>query len=445
MEYNMISSEIQESLLYQCWINYARSGATLFCSGHRLRIIQAGRLNLARGPDFTASRFELDGCLYQGDVELHVKAEDWYRHQHHLDRIYNGVVLHITGDHDKSGNQSVEHAHRAEDIPTLCLPIPQPLDMRRHPAKSCRAGPDFEKKHINNLVKLAMWYFQLKVRQMSAALEQYNADEVFYRYFLRALGYPHNSAAFQMLAERLDWQWLKNWFLKIWGTPIRLYAMYAGQAAFIPYQPADPFAKQLEYLYGSGRSLLKGAPLPAEIWQFSATRPCNHPHFRLAGWVNLLYAQNGDLFGVIEKLVMQRAPHDQLLHALTDCLHRPTDGYWETHYAIGRRIKGGGQRYFFGKARINEFISNIIVPLFAARAMRDESDGFYEYLRQFFLSLPAAGSYQSVLKNMPWAAPWQKRYRGHAFNLALLSLNRNYCLANDCRHCPVGRINAAQQ
>ncbi len=438
----MFSSEIQESVLYQCWINYARSGRTVNFSGRRLRIISAGRLNMARGPDFTASRFELDGCLYQGDVELHVRAEDWYRHQHHLDRIYSGVILHVVAVPGKCGNDSVRHAHRAEEIPTIRLPIPETCDIRRHPANSCRAKSGFEKNFIKNFEKLATGYFQLKVRQMSTALDQSHAGQVFYRCFLRALGYPHNSAAFQMLAERLDWQWIKNWFLKIWGTPAHLYALYAGQAAFIPYQPADAFGKQLAHLYGANRALLKQASLPAEIWQFSATRPCNHPHFRLAGWVNLLYARHGDLFGIIERLVMQRAPHGQLYRALTDCLRQPTDNYWKTHYAIGCRIKGDWQRHFFGKGRINEFISNIIVPLFAARALRDESDGFYEYLQQFFLYLPAAGGYQSVLKNMPWAVPWQKRYNRHAFNLAVLSLNQNYCLANGCRHCPAGRINS---
>ena len=64
--------------------------------GRRLRVLYAGRSNPREGPDFLDARLAAEsGEVITGDVELHVRAPDWYSHGHHLDPNYNGVVLHV--------------------------------------------------------------------------------------------------------------------------------------------------------------------------------------------------------------------------------------------------------------------------------------------------------------------------------------------------------------
>lgn len=63
--------------------------------GRPVRIIHPGRLNTDAGPDFFNARILIDGRLWAGDVEIHVKASDWYRHGHHTDPAYSSVILHV--------------------------------------------------------------------------------------------------------------------------------------------------------------------------------------------------------------------------------------------------------------------------------------------------------------------------------------------------------------
>ena len=78
-------------------------------SGEKCQLIYAGRPGSSYGPDirdvilsFTTHHPEKDHAAANpaaefiiGDAEIHIRATDWVAHQHHTDRRYNNVVLHI--------------------------------------------------------------------------------------------------------------------------------------------------------------------------------------------------------------------------------------------------------------------------------------------------------------------------------------------------------------
>ena len=65
-------------------------------SGRRFRVLYPGRRSARAGPDFRDAILRGDdGRRVVGDVELHLRAPDWYSHSHHADPNYNGVVLHV--------------------------------------------------------------------------------------------------------------------------------------------------------------------------------------------------------------------------------------------------------------------------------------------------------------------------------------------------------------
>lgn len=65
-------------------------------------ILQVGDYNaLESGPDFSMAKVRIDGLVWVGAVEFHLKSSDWYRHKHHLDKAYNNVILHVVHTHDK--------------------------------------------------------------------------------------------------------------------------------------------------------------------------------------------------------------------------------------------------------------------------------------------------------------------------------------------------------
>lgn len=63
--------------------------------GLPLRVLFPGNWNRGAGPDFREAVIEVDGETRLGDIELHLYREDWWRHGHHLDPAFDGVVLHV--------------------------------------------------------------------------------------------------------------------------------------------------------------------------------------------------------------------------------------------------------------------------------------------------------------------------------------------------------------
>ena len=74
-------------------------------NGASCQLLYAGRPGGSLGPDvrdavlrFTSHRADLssqDAITAAGDVEIHVRASDWFAHQHHRDARYNNVMLHV--------------------------------------------------------------------------------------------------------------------------------------------------------------------------------------------------------------------------------------------------------------------------------------------------------------------------------------------------------------
>ena len=75
-------------------------GSLKTIDGRRVNIIDQGRRNQDSGPDFFNAKIEIDGHVWAGNVEIHVRASDWHRHGHHADRAYDSVILHVVGHSD---------------------------------------------------------------------------------------------------------------------------------------------------------------------------------------------------------------------------------------------------------------------------------------------------------------------------------------------------------
>ncbi|NQV30793.1 MAG: DUF2851 family protein [Candidatus Marinimicrobia bacterium] len=80
----------------------------LTTDGEQLIILDTGQRNDGPGPDIFNCHLILDGVEIYGNVEMHLRAKDWYSHKHHLDPKYDRVILHV-----------VNHGSQGPDIPTL--------------------------------------------------------------------------------------------------------------------------------------------------------------------------------------------------------------------------------------------------------------------------------------------------------------------------------------
>jgi len=118
---------IPEKVLARLWQKRAaRQREFRTAAGRRVRVLYPGRPGTAAGPDFRDALLEVEGLgLVQGDVELHVRQQDWYAHGHADDPNYNGVVLHAaletdTGTNTKAGPRPT-NLHSGHQAPVISL------------------------------------------------------------------------------------------------------------------------------------------------------------------------------------------------------------------------------------------------------------------------------------------------------------------------------------
>jgi hypothetical protein len=83
--------------------------------GRKLEVIHTGTHNMESGPDFSNAKIKIDDLIWSGNIEIHVKASEWYTHKHQIDKAYDNVILHVVYYNDKA----VEVQN--EKIPTLEL------------------------------------------------------------------------------------------------------------------------------------------------------------------------------------------------------------------------------------------------------------------------------------------------------------------------------------
>ena len=119
-----------EQLLHYVWKHKLFPLAPLTTTdGRPLEVIHPGLHNHDAGPDFFNAKVKISGELWVGNVEIHCKASDWFRHHHDSDPAYDNVVLHVVGEADaevpRVSSVALSTQHTEPLIPQLVLPIPQ--------------------------------------------------------------------------------------------------------------------------------------------------------------------------------------------------------------------------------------------------------------------------------------------------------------------------------
>ncbi len=425
---------MQENQLYALWQALGRSQRFVRDRKHRLRVLDAGRLNLSFGPDFSGASFELDGTRFYGDVEMHLKQADWYRHRHHVNPFYRNVALHVVLSQPEEPAE-VHSVVGQRFIPSFFIDERLLQSPVSHPALHCRPTPTFEAVKV--LQHLALKRLNFKIRRFYQRQDVLSNEQFFYEIFLRVLGYPANAEAFLLLARHFPVHDLS----RIMRTPFvgfeNLYALYAGQAGFLSGHSADAYHKRLKAHFAELRSDFALEPMPLEHWRFSGVRAVNHPHFRLAAWVALLQKAKGIPIAPLYALFAQRLPYNRLLSELESYFKIPVSGYWRDHFRLGGHAVERGAAFYFGRARIFELLINAFIPYLMVRARRSQSDGFVAYLQNFYLWLPLATEYVSLSRHFPWWQTYRAEWSAHALWQALLQLDAEFCRVRACARCPL--------
>ncbi len=375
--------------------------------GLPVEVIDAGMHNHNQGPDFFNAKVRIGNTLWAGNVEVHLRSSDWYRHGHDTDVAYNGVVLHVVGEAD-----SEVRTQDGKLLPQVRLDVPD--HVRRNYEHLCRTE-DYPRCHsiigALPLLKVHQWMDALLWQRMEEKAELFVAR-------VDATGGDWERATFITLSRNFGFG-LNGDSFERWAALIPLMAagkhrdnlhqveaLFLGMAGLIEAAKAVKSEEEVQSLSREFAFLHHKFSLPHPMqsadWQFLRTRPGNFPFLRIMQLAELFHNGKARMSSLIE------APDIKTLQA---CLA-----------AKGTTASSR-----------NLIIINTVVPLLFAYGRHVDDEAVRQRALHLLEQLPAENNF--ILRQ------WRScglEVSTAADSQALIQLKRLYCDRMDCLRCRFG-------
>lgn len=398
--------------------------------GDVLEVLDSGIQNSDAGPDFFNAKIKIGKTVWAGNIEIHTSSADWKRHEHHKDKAYNSVILHVA----ENITEPV-YNEKGLSIPQFQMVVPEHIHQNAANLLLADKGVSCE-EFISEMppTLLSAWLDVLAVERLErktadifSHLQRFNNswDEVLYVLLCRNFGFGLNSDQFERLALSLPY----NFVQKHGNNLFQIEALLFGQAGMLgDLSINDTFYNQLqdEYAFLRKKYLLK--PLDSFLFKKLRVRPNAFPQVRIAQFAALLYTAPR-LFGLIvdskdfEKLRMH--------------LSAPTSSYWNTHYTFGK--KSAEKKKYLGDASLNTILINTVAPILFAYGMKIDSDEYRERALSILESVPPERNAIVTRFKKLGITPQ------NAFDTqALIQLWKEYCNKKKCLYCKIGQTVVAK-
>ena len=387
----------------------------------KLEVLHPGTLNHHQGPDFQQAHIRIDGIIWVGQVELHIRSSDWFAHAHHQDVLYRNVILHVVWE-DDIGNH-------ADPVPVLTLQdrVPKFL-LHRYEAwmRSRQFIPCQSELHkVNNLV-LTAWKERLLVerlqRKTAMVLSFHNStrqhwEETFWWMLARNFGMKVNADAFESIAKTLP----ASLLLRHRNNLVQLESLLLGQANLLDEQFREEYPRLLkrEYEFYRTKYSLRSTHMPV---YFLRMRPPAFPTIRLSQLAMLLHTTEHLFQQVLET---EKPEPVRLLLNVT------ASGFWDEHYTLEE--KAPPKPKHLGEQFADNIMLNTIIPVLFAYGCWKREQQYKDRAIQWLQHLPAEQN--SILSKF--------RLMGTTISTAfesqaLLELKTQYCDRKRCLDCAVG-------
>lgn len=395
-------------------------------AGEPLQIIFPGYHNTDAGPDFRQAIVQIGAMKWAGDVEIHIRSSDWYRHHHQNDEKYLSVALHVVYEHDCE----VER-RKGELFPTLELKnyIPEEMlaqyqRLMASPEQIPCASylPGIEPLHLRSLLSsMVMERMLRKQEDVLRMVRECDGDwkETLYRLLAIGFGFKTNVTAFELLAKSLPLKVLA----KHADSELQTAALIFGQAGMLERGDVDDYHDALKYEYDYLRCKYQLMPIGEHHWNLLRLRPPNFPCVRLAQLAALMH-DSPDL----TELCLECPSVETLKRELSVC----ANPYWENHYHFGQKtiLK---HSVCLGDTAASLLIINTVVPFRFAH-------------HRFFGNENQLARTLALLEELSFENNKRTREFVHTpfpqqnamDSQALLELSQYYCSPKRCLECAIG-------
>lgn len=393
-------------------------------NGQHLEVIDTGLANPHAGPDFFNAKIKLDGVLWVGNVEIHLRASDWFKHGHHTDRSYDSVILHVASEMDAEVSRS-----NGENIPQLQLICPANVQNNYQEllAADCyppcyRIIPTLPAFTAHSWMSaLQMERFEQKTSQLTERLKlcNYHWEDAFFVTLARNFGFGVNGDAFE--------RWAQNYVPlravdKHRDNLFQIEALFFGQAGILSDWDGDEYYLRLkkEYEYLAHKFDLK--PMDVTLWKFLRLRPNNFPHVRIAQLACLYHRSQGLLSQLLEK---------KTLKEVRDLLRGGASEYWNTHYAFGGISPSRPKS--LSQSSVDLLIINTVVTFLYAYGVHKGNEELCNRASAFLEELRPENNF---IIRMWEGCGLKVAHAGDS--QALIQLKKEYCDKKKCLYCRIG-------
>ena len=375
--------------------------------GQELEVIDPGLHNHDQGPDFFNAKIRLAGTVWAGNVEVHLRSSDWYRHHHESDAAYNSVILHVVGEID--GEVVTQEG---KTLPQVKLDIPEGI--RQSYEELCRTE-DYPRCHriISSIpsIKTHQWMDALLVERLKERSEKVaerakrtggDWERATFVTLSRSFGFGLNGDAFERWAMRIP--------LSAAGKHrddlFQIEALFLGMAGLIddvePHKSSQEVQLlQQEFEFLKHKFSLEN-PMKREDWRFLRTRPGNFPYMRILQIAELYHSGRAQMSRLLEAKSVEELLTCLAVKGMT---------------AASRRL----------------LIINTVVPLLFAYGRHTSNEDICQRSIRLLEELPAENNY--ILRQ------WNDcglKVKTAADSQALIQLKRQYCDRIDCLRCRFG-------
>ena len=413
-----------EQLLHYVWKHKIFSLKELkTTTGQQVEVIDTGLANTDAGPDFFNAKLKLDGVLWIGNIEIHERSSDWFKHGHHADTGYNSVILHIASEIDTEISRS-----NGERIPQIQLICPEAvrtnykelLETDSYPP-CYRIIPSLPPFTAHSwMTALQMERFEQKATLLNERLKrcQGNWEDAFFITLARNFGFGLNGDAFETWAHRLPFRAVD----KHRNDLFQIEAIFFGQAGILEDSDGDGYYLRLKKEYTYLQHKFGLIPMDASLWRFLRLRPANFPHIRIAQLACLYHRAYGLLSRIMET---------ETLQGVRDILKGGTSEYWLTHYTFGGSSPSRPKT--LSNTSLDLLIINTVVTFLYAYGLHKGNRVLCARAGSFLEELKAENNYITRM----WEQCGMKASNA-ADSQALIQLKKEYCDKKKCLYCRIG-------
>lgn len=414
-----------EQLLHYVWKHKIFPLRELFTTdGQRVEVLHPGLHNPDAGPDFTGAKVKMGDTVWVGNVEIHTKTSDWFRHHHDTDARYENIILHVASHIDQQLFYPDGH-----EIPQLQLDVPDHVrenyatlihnDCQPRCCDVVRTLPVFQ---IHNwMTSLTLQRFEERARQIMQRRETLDKswEDTLFVTIARNFGFGINGDAFEQWARSIP----MGTVAKHRDSLFQIEAIFFGQAGLLEGDFIDNDALRLQKEYRYLRQKFSLTPIAATAWKFLRLRPQNFPHIRIAQLAMLYYEQRINLSRLINATSMSEVEALLFTHV---------SDYWHTHYIFDSLPSKPSDKQL-SPTSVQLLVINSVAPMLFAYGRYKSDQTLCDRAFSLWEQVPPENN--RIVRD--WASAGVVCEHA-ADSQALIQLHHRYCQSRDCLRCQFG-------